>query len=86
MGLNTNITRKIFQVKYPYAMPYQSYLDMLKRGFELLAQNNIETNTELHDLKAIRLALEYRFEVMKQVRNRQIRHSLGAICSLAEVA
>jgi len=75
MNLNSNITRKIFEGKYPYDMPYQSYLNLLEKGFDLLkdAACSIEAYTDLAELKAIRIALEYRFEMMRQVRKRQLR-------------
>lgn len=78
--MNNHITRSIFEGKYPYKMPYKQYLILLEKGFELLENNaaKIDSLTELSDLKAIRMALEYRFEVMRRFRKNQINRSLGS--------
>ncbi len=75
MSINNDITRKIFEGKYPYQMPYYTYLRLLEKGFGLLETVIIETRTELSELKAIRIALEYRMEVIRQVRKKQIKRT-----------
>mgnify|MGYP003575135625 CR=1 FL=1 len=76
MNMNNHIAKEIFQDKYPQEMSYESYLFLLEEGFEILKKNNDSFNscTELQDLKAIRVALEYRMELLRQYRRRQLRN------------
>lgn len=74
MLLNSTLTRQIFEGRYPHEMPYQNYLNLLEKGFELLKNTakSIDNYKELTDLKAIRIALEYRFEMMRRTRRKQL--------------
>jgi len=74
MLLNSTLTRQIFEGRYPQEMLYQNYLNLLERGFELLKNTakSIDNYKELTDLKAIRIALEYRFEMMRRARRKQL--------------
>ena len=62
MNMNSHIAKEIFEVRYPQEMTYENYLMLLEEGFEILKDNNdsFSDYTELKDLKAIRIALEYR--------------------------
>jgi hypothetical protein len=75
MNMNSPIAKEIFEGKYPEEMSYESYLILLEEGFEILKENNdsFSNYTELHDLKAIRIALEYRMELLRQYRKKQLR-------------
>lgn len=81
MTMHNNITRQIFEGKYPYEMPYLSYLNLLEKGYSLLEQG-ISTHENLAELKAIRIALEYRFEVMRRVRSKQLKSLSGYTAAL----
>jgi len=73
-----NITKEIFEGKYPSKMNYDSYLSLLEEGNFLLNsdERKVTECKELSELKAIRIALEYRLEVIRQFRKNQLR-SLG---------
>ena len=88
MNVNNIITRKIFEGRYPYEMPYTHYMHLLETGFRLLEDKNtcIENCVDLSELKAIRIALEYRLEVIRQVRKKQINKALGSMHNLSAVA
>jgi hypothetical protein len=88
MNLNNQIARKIFEGRYPYEMPFYRYLSLLEKGFELLqdAKQSIESYSELPELKAIRIALEYRFEVIRQTRRKQLNKAMGSIQNFATFA
>ena len=83
MNAHASITREIYEAKYPASMAYENYMMILEEGFELLRNSNhsIETRTELKELKAIRMALEYRLEVVRQFRKKQIQ-SIGGLNAL----
>jgi hypothetical protein len=73
--MNSHIAKEIFEGRYPQEMTYESYLMLLEEGFAILKDNNdsFSNYTELEDLKAIRIALEYRMELLRQFRRKQLR-------------
>jgi|GEM_PF-1998645 len=86
MTVNTTLARRIFEGKYPYEMPFHSYLGFLEKGFELIEQKAIDAYNDLNELKAIRIALEYRLEVVRQFRKKQIKNALGTVANFASMA
>jgi len=86
MNWSNEVARKIFEGRYPYQMPFQSYLSLLEKGFNLLETAIIESRTDLGELKAIRIALEYRMEMFRLTRKKQIKRSWGSASVLAAVA
>jgi hypothetical protein len=55
---------EIYKEKYEKDMTMETYMDYLNKGFELLKDNAAENALELKDLKAIRIALEYRRQII----------------------
>lgn len=56
----------IYQEKYEKDMTMETYMDFLNAGFALLRENASESALELKELKAIRIALEYRRHMITQ--------------------
>ena len=75
MNMNSHIAREIFEGRYPQEMTYEAYLMLLEEGFAILkdSSDSFSNYTELEDLKAIRIALEYRMELIRQFRRNQLR-------------
>ncbi|MBS1782099.1 MAG: hypothetical protein JSS78_03445 [Bacteroidetes bacterium] len=73
MKTDNPIARQLFERKYPYQMPYLSYLRLVEKGLDLLRQTAkpISAFAEFCDLQAIRLALEWRIEMIAQKRKNQ---------------
>ena len=62
--MELNHASDIYKEKYEKEMTMEAYLEYLTRGFELLKETVTEESLELKDLKAIRIALEYRRQVI----------------------
>jgi hypothetical protein len=76
MTLSSNhLTEKIYHDRYPNEMSYDHYLLLLEEGFEILNRNeeNFENYKQLEELKSIRLALEYRLEIIAEYRKKRLK-------------
>ena len=62
--MELNHASDIYKEKYAKDMTMETYVEYLTRGFELLKETVTEESLELKDLKAIRIALEYRRQVI----------------------
>jgi hypothetical protein len=78
MNLNTQLSKNIFDSKYP-GMEYENYVLLVEEGFEILKTNDgtINTHSSLQELKAIRMALEYRISSLSFFRKNQLKKALG---------
>ena len=78
MNLNHQLSRTIFSSKYP-DMAYEKYLLLIEEGFEILKNNQgtINAHSSLSELKAIRMALEYRISSLGYFRKNQLKKALG---------
>ena len=56
-------------------MNYENYLSLLEEGSDLLNKNEnaFSEYKELRQLKAIRIALEFRLEMIRQFRKKQLQ-------------
>lgn len=72
--MNIRTAKTIFEKKHFSEMNYEHYLSLLEEGSELLNNTNesITCYKQLQELKAIRIALEYRIEVIRQYRKKQL--------------
>jgi hypothetical protein len=72
---SNHLTEKIYHDKYPEEMTYDHYLILLEEGFDILNKNeeNFDNYKQLEELKSIRIALEYRLELIGEFRKRQLR-------------
>jgi hypothetical protein len=66
-------TKSIFETKGPKDMSYEKYLEMLEKGFEILSMNEetFKSSRELEQLKAVRIALTYRIEMIRLNRKKK---------------
>ena len=74
MNIHTTIARSIYENRYSERMNFDGYLKHLEEGVEILDKNNDKVGSyhDLHDLKAIKMALQYRIEVLRAHRTKQL--------------
>ena len=55
---------EIYKDKYQKDMTIEAYMELLQHGFILLRENASESALELRELRALRIALEYRRHII----------------------
>jgi hypothetical protein len=55
-----NIVRDIFEKKYHQQFTLDQYASYVEKGISILEKEGIHTKGNLHQLKVMRMALEYR--------------------------
>ena len=73
--MRNTITKNIYEAKHQASMNYDHYMHLLDEGFEILKTNtdSFTSCKQLNQLRAVRIALEYRIEVLRQFRKKQIQ-------------
>jgi len=74
MNIQNNIAKEIFENRYSERMNFDGYMNFLREGVEILNRNNeaVKGYHDLNDLKAIKIALQYRIAVLRQHRSKQL--------------
>jgi hypothetical protein len=69
----SDINKSIFEAKAPKGMSYEKYVETLEKGFEILGTNEdfFKSCKDLDQFRAVRLALTYRIEMIRQNRKKK---------------
>jgi hypothetical protein len=62
--MNVNIASEIYHERYGLMFSFEYYMDLLKKGVELLQRNGIQQRCSSSERKAMNIALEYSNEEM----------------------